>query len=298
MKRATYFFRQAVSNITNNPLVHFIGLSTMAISILILGAFILLYLNVYGWIQDWGGSMNISVYLAEGVSKNQLQEIEQFLKRQPSVMKYRFVSKEEALQEFKEALGPQSKLLSALTSNPLPASFEVQLKSDTHQSALLKELVARLEKLTGVHEVQYSEAWIRKFKDILDLVKVIGFIAGGLLALGALFIVTNTIKLTIYSRKEEIEILKLVGATDWFVKAPFIIEGMIQGTVSALVALGILYLSFLVLSMKKTALLTLAVAKLQFIPLTIIGGIIGLSLIVGAIGSFIAVGRFFEVAGS
>ncbi len=270
----------------------------MAICILILGAFILLYLNVYGWIQDWGGSMSISVYLAEDVDKNELEKIEQFLKDQPNVLSYRFVSKEEALRQFKQALGPQSKLLSALASNPLPASFEVQLKSANNKSNSLKALAMRLGKLTGVQEVQYSEAWITRFKDILEVVKIIGFIVGGLLALGALFIVTNTIKLTIYSRKEEIEILKLVGATDWFVKAPFIIEGMIQGVVSAVAALGVLHLGFLVFSMKKTAVLTLAVARLQFIPLAIIGGIIGLSLVVGAIGSFIAVGRFFEVAGS
>ncbi len=298
MRRVTYFIRQAVSNIANNPLVHFIGLSTMAISILILGVFILLYLNVYGWIQDWGGSMNISVYLKEGVDKNDLEKIEQFLKDQQNVLRYKFVSKEEAFREFKEALGPQSKLLSALTTNPLPASFEVQVKSGGNHSSTMKDLARRLKELEGVEEVQYSEAWIKRFREILELVKVIGFIIGGLLALGALFIVTNTIKLTIYSRKEEIEILKLVGATDWFVKTPFIIEGMIQGIVSALVALGGLYLGFLAFSVKKTTLLTFAVVKLQFIPLTIIGGIIVLSLIVGAIGSYIAVGRFFEVARS
>lgn len=298
MRHFVYFLRQAIANIKNNRLIHFIGLSTMAISILILGVFILLYVNVYGWIQRWGGSMNMSIYLEEGLGKKGLERIERFIKNQDCVLTYEHVSKEKAFEEFKEALGPQSKLLSNLATNPLPASFEVEIKADENQGIGLKELAKRIEKLDGVEEVQYSEAWIRRFKDVLGMVKVIGFVVGGLLALGALFVVTNTIKLTIYSRKDEIEILKLVGATDWFIKTPFLIEGMIQGILAALVALGGLYLAFVLFSAKKTTFLNLAAIKLEFIPWAFLAGIIVLSFIVGAIGSLIAVGRFFEVARS
>ena len=298
MRRFLYFFRQALANIRNNRLVHFIGLSTMAISIFILGVFVLLYVNVYAWIQRWGGSMRMSIYLEEGLGKEALEKIERFIKNQKCVFRYEYVSKEKALEEFKEALGPQSKLLSNLDTNPLPASFEVEIKADGSRVMELKELAKQIEKLDGVEEVQYSEAWLRRFKDILSLVKVIGFLVGGLLALGALFIVTNTVKLTIYSRKDEIEILKLVGATDWFIKIPFLIEGIIQGVLAALIALGGLYVAFVLFSAKKTTLLNLAAIKLQFIPWVFLAGMIGLSLVVGAVGSLIAVGRFFEVAKS
>jgi len=297
-RRFVYFLRQAITNIRNNRLIHFIGLSTMAISIFILGVFILLYVNVYGWLQNWGGSVTMSIYLADGLSATQLHQIEEFIKNRPWVLRYEHVSKEKALEEFKHALGPQSKLLSTLSSNPLPASFEVEIRPANNQEDTLQMLSSQLEKLKGVEEVQYSQAWIQRFRDILDMVKVVGFVVGGLLALGALFIVTNTIKLTIYSRKDEIEILKLVGATDWFIKIPFLIEGMIQGILASIVALGGLYFGFILFSSNKATLLNLAALRLEFIPWQLITGIVALSFIVGAVGSLIAVGRFFEVARS
>ena len=296
MRRISYFVRQAIINIRNNRLVHFIGLSTMVISILILGAFALLYVNVYGWLQNWGGSMRVSVYLRDGLSKGEVAQIEDFIKQQLEIESCRYVSKAMALEDLKQALGPQSKLLSALSTNPLPASFELEVKGLGDPQKQLTRLQEKLEKLPGVEEVQYSQVWIERFKGLLDLVKIIGLVVGGLLAMDALFIVTNTIKLTIYSRKEEIEILKLVGATDWFVKMPFLIEGMIQGVFSAAVALVILFGGYILFSVKKTTFLSLAVLKIQFIPFPYVVAILGLSLVVGVLGSLIAVGRFFEVA--
>jgi len=240
--------------------------------------------------------MTMSIYLADGVSSAQLHQIEEFIKNRPWTLRYKYVSKEKAFEEFKHALGPQSRLLSALSSNPLPASFEVEIRPTKNQKETLRMLSSRLKKLRGVEEVQYSQAWLQRFRDILDMVKIVGFVVGGLLALGALFIVTNTIKLTIYSRKDEIEILKLVGATDWFVKIPFLIEGMIQGILAAILALGALYVAFVLFSSNKATVLNLAAMGLEFIPWELIIGIVTLSFTVGAVGSLIAVGRFFEVA--
>jgi len=280
----------------NNRLVHLIGVSTITISILLLGAFVLLYVNVYGWVEAQGGSMGMSIYLKDGITQNQLHEVREFINGRSEVRRYYYVSKEKALQELKEALGDQSRILSALSTNPLPASFEVEIITGVDSTKGLEHLAQELKALQGVQEVQYTEAWLERVRDGLHMVRAIGFVVGGLLALGALFIVTNTIKLTIYSRKEEIEIMKLVGATDWFVKAPFILEGMIQGVLSAVAAMGMLYLGFLIFSAKRVPLLSFATLKLNFMPWSYVASIIGLSLVVGAIGSFIAVGRFFGVS--
>ncbi|MBW2023239.1 MAG: ABC transporter permease [Deltaproteobacteria bacterium] len=298
MRQLVYFLRQAFNNIRNNRLAHFIGMSTMGISILILGAFALLYVNIYEWVQSWGGSVSMSVYLKDEIEKADLDRIEQFIKKHPELHQYHYISKEKALQELKDALGEQSKFLSVLSTNPLPASFEVEITTSKNHGGLVKELAQEIRGLQGVEEVQYSQAWIERFKGTLDMIRVIGFIVGGLLALGALFIVTNTIKLTIYSRKEEIEILKLVGATDWFVKAPFVVEGMIQGVFSALVAMATLYGGFLAFSAKRAIFLNVAVINLQFIPWSYVVTIVVLSFLVGAVGSLIAVGSFFEMARS
>ena len=153
----------------------------------------------------------------------------------------------------------------------------------------------KLEEIDGVEEVQYSEEWLRRFEGLMNVIRIVGFIVAGLLSLGVLFIVTNTIRLAIYSRREEIEILKLVGATDWFVKIPFLLEGMIQGGLSGILALVVLYCGYLLLSTKKMALLGLAVLHFSFLSHEYLLSILALSVLLGLVGSFVAIGRFFNM---
>ena len=149
-----------------------------------------------------------------------------------------------------------------------------------------------LEKIDGVAEVQYSQGWLKRFEGIMDMVRLVGFVLGGLLCLGVLFIVTNTIKLTIYTRKHEIEIQKLVGATDWFIKMPFLLEGIIQGVFSGAFSLLILMSGYLLLSAKKVHLLGLTVLDFIFLPHEYVLLLFLISAGLGLAGSFIAVGRF------
>jgi cell division transport system permease protein len=149
--------------------------------------------------------------------------------------------------------------------------------------------------MDGIAEVQFSEEWLHRFKGLMNIIKLVGFVIGGLLCLGIVFIVTNTIKLTIYSRREEIEILKMVGATDWFVKIPFLLEGAIQGILSGIFALGMLYLGYFLLSTKKMHLLGLAGLDFAFLPYEYSLSIVLISSVLGLLGCFIAVGRFFDI---
>ncbi len=290
-----YFFNQAISNIRANRLIHIVGISTMVISILIFGTFLFLFININNWIMGWGGTLTMSVYLEDKIGTEDLKNIENFIRSIPELETQRYLSKQEALEELRKALGNQSGLLSGLTKNPLPASFELTLKSSNEASQRIHKIKQELETIKGVSEVQYSQAWMERFKGVLNLVKILGFVIGGLLGVGVLFIVTNTIKLTIYSRKDEIEIFKLVGATDWFIKAPFLIEGMIQGCVSGLIALGILFIGYLFFSAKKAFFLGFALLELKFIPVEYALSLLVLSVLLGFLGSFIAIGRFFEI---
>jgi len=148
--------------------------------------------------------------------------------------------------------------------------------------------------MKGVEEVQYSEQWLERFEGLMYILKVTGFIIGGLLCLAVLFIVTNTIKLTIYSRQEEIEIIKLVGATDWFVKMPFLIEGALHGMISGLVSLLILFSTFSLFSVEKVQVLGLPVLNVVFLPSDHLLFVLALGLALGIMGSLVAVGRFFD----
>jgi len=295
LRLAPYFIKQALTNIMDNRVFHAIGLGTMVVSLLIFGTFLLLFVNLDTWIQGWGHSLTMSVYLEDGIDDTQIEKVGAFIKDLPGAKIERFISKDDALRDLKGAFGSQAGLLNGLLKNPLPASFEVVFKESKTKRPGPESMKRDLEGLKGVTEVQYSEEWLKRFEGLMRMVRLVGFIIGGLLCMGILFIVTNTIKLTIYSRREEIEILKLVGATDWFVKTPFLLEGVIQGILSGILALLALFSGYLLLSTKKMYFLGLAVLDFAFLPREYAISIILMSMLLGLVGSFIAVGRFFEV---
>ncbi len=290
-----YFFRQALININNNRVIHFIGLGTMVVSLLIFGTFLLVFVNVSTWIEGWGHSLSMSVYLQDGIKDESREEIASHIRRLPAAEIERYISKEQALKELKSALGSESVLLKGLSKNPLPASFEVVFKDVKDLKSDPQTIKKELESIDGVEEVQYSEEWLKRFEGLMNMIRLIGFIIGGLLFIGILFIVINTIKLTIYSRREEIEILKLVGATDWFVKTPFLLEGVLQGISSGILAILTLLSAYLFLCTKKIHFLGLGVLEFVFIPRDYTISIVLISIVLGLGGSFIAVRRFFEV---
>jgi len=289
-----YFLKQAVQNIVANRMVHLIGMGTMVVSLLIFGAFLLLFVNLNTWMQGWGHMFSMSVYLQDGVDEVMKNKISESLSNFPNAEIMRFVSKEEALKDLKNALGSESGLLDSLSRNPLPASFEVVFKQIDSPQEDPKKIKEVLEKIDGVDEVQYSGEWLKQVECLMDMVRMVGFIIGGLLCIGVIFIVTNTIRLTIYSRRHEIEIKKLVGATDWFVKAPFLLEGTIQGILSGMFSFLILFSGYLLFSAKKVQLLGVAVLDFVFLPREYIILLFIVSVVLGLAGSFIAVSRFIS----
>jgi len=290
-----YFIKEALVNIVKNRVVHVIGLGTMIISLLIFGSFLLLFVNFNTWIYEWGQSLTMSIYLNDGISDLEKEKIVFYIHKLPSAEIKRFISKEDALRDLRRALGSQAGLFEGLSVNPLPASFELAFKDLEGNKVNLKGIKQKLEKMGGVEEVQYSEEWLHSFEGLIDLFKFIGFIIGGLLFMGVLFIVTNTMKLAIYSRRDEIEILKLVGATDWFVKIPFLVEGLIQGVLSGILAILMLYCGYLFLSSKIICFLGIAMLNFAFIPYEYMMLIFLISVALSFLGSFIAVGRFFDI---
>ncbi len=290
----TYFLKRALSNILEQRFIQFISMGTITISFLLLGAFVLLVVNLNTWLMDWGQSLSMSVYLEETVTEKRKQEIGEALKGIPGAELRGFISKDKALEDLKEAFGAQAALLDGFKENPLPASFELLFLEAEFRNLEPESVKVEIESLEGVEEVQYSEQWIERFEGFLYMIQAGGVIIGGLLCLAVLFITTNTIKLTIYARREELEIYKLVGATDRFVKAPFLIEGAIQGFVGGAIALACLYGVHKLVSLKPLYASGFPVLKVVFLPPEIAFGLIVLSLLLGFVGGTIAVGRFFH----
>ena len=289
-----YFFKTAFSNILNNRLIHLISMGTITISMLLFGAFMLLSMNLNNWIRQWGESLSMSVYLKAGIDEKAKKEIESAIKKFKGAEIKGFITKDQAVVDLKEGLGAQAGLLEGLEDIALPESFELIFKDRSDNSIDPKLIQSSLEKMDGVDEVQYSQQWIDRFEGVMDIFRVVGLAIGGLLCMAVLFITSNTIKLTIYSRRDEIEIYKLMGATDWFVKIPFLLEGAAQGLISGIAALVILILTYSVISLKTIDLFGLPVFNIAFLSIQGSIFIIFLSLVLGVIGGFISIGRFFK----
>jgi cell division transport system permease protein len=291
----SYFLRQSARNLSQNRLVHALCMGTMVISMLILGGFCLVYVNVSAWIQGWDESWSMSVYLRDDVSDHQRQALAAYLSHLPSAEIKRFISKDAALREFKRILGPQASLLDGLENNPLPASFEVVFRKDAAKRQDLYVVRDEIERMAGVEEVQYSEEWLGRLESFIHMARAFGLVVGGLLCVGVLFIISNTIKLTIYSRREEIEVMKMVGATDWFIRVPFLVEGLLQGMISGALSIAILFLFYYGLTIKKVPWFGFAGLGVDFLPLEYTLYIVILCMVLGIFGSFVAIGRFFDV---
>jgi cell division transport system permease protein len=237
----------------------------------------------------------MSVYLQDDIDQKTKVRIESLLKNLPSAELKDYISKDRAMEDLIDGLGTHSGLLEGLKENPLPASFEIVFQDVNIRQLDPQRMKEEIEKIEGVQEVQYSEEWLDRLEGLVYVLKVAGFVIAVFLCLAVLFITTNTIKLTIYSRRDEVEILKLVGATDWFVKMPFLIEGAVQGLVGGIIAISALSLLFLMFSLDNVHIIGLPVLEIVFLPITHLTFILLLGLILGLIGSLIAVGRFIEV---
>ena len=289
-----YFLRKALGNIWINPFLSLVTLSTIAISMLILGLFVLIYMNVQQFVNHLGDELQITAYLAETLPPEQAEALRSKIANWTEIEKITYLSKKEALARFRTQLREYAGILEGLKENPLPASFELKLKPQFGRSGNIEDLSARLERLPGVAEVQYGKKWMAKLRVFIDVMKLVGVTVGGLLLFATIFVVSNTIKLTVYSRREELEIMRLVGATDFFVKAPFLIEGLLHGLVGALLAAGGLSMLMLFLLSHLDLPLRFAVLPGSIPPVQMVGGFLGLGLVLGILGSTVSLRRFLR----
>ena len=289
-----YFLRKALENIWINPFLSLVTLSTIAISMLILGLFSLIYLNVQQSLHQMGGELQITAYLQETISSEQAEVLRSKVADWAEVEGITYISKEQALARFRSQLREYAGILEGLKENPLPASLELTLMPQYGRSGNIKELSTRLGRLPGVADVQYGRKWMAKLRVFVEVMKLVGITVGGLLLIATIFVISNTIKLTFYSRREELEIMRLVGATDFFIKAPFLIEGLLHGLGGALLAAGGLSLLILFLFSHLDLPLRLAVMAGSLPTGQLVAGFLGLGLLLGVLGSMVSLRRFLR----
>jgi cell division transport system permease protein len=239
-----YFVRTALRGLRASPITSSVAALTIAISLVLVGAFALLLQNMEELLDRFGGDLAVTAYLEEGLSAQRQSELERVVGTVEGVQSVRLVSKEEALERFRQGVGRGGALLEGLEENPLPASLEITLAGSQRSSAGMERVVGALRGLPGIADLSSGQDWVEGYLRAVALIRGIGIGLGLILALATLLIVANTIRLAVFARRDELEILALVGASRSFIQTPFLLEGLIQGALAGLLALGLLLLLF------------------------------------------------------
>jgi cell division transport system permease protein len=291
----TLFFRRAIEDILKNRFVNIVTIITISLSILIVSTFILFFINTSEIMNVWKKGIRVMAYLKPGIGTSKLADIKQSLKVMPGVFEVRFISKQEALQTLKAQMKRQSSLFESLSENPLPDAFEIRILAPENNWEKIESLAVQIESLDQIEEVEYGQKWLGRIIHFFNLFRLAGYALCGIFFIATVFIVANTIRLVIYSRSEEVEIMRLVGATDKFIKIPFYIQSIIQGALGAFIGLAVLFVSFLVLNASVKQGYFSSLFQIRFIPPAVLLSVIGCSMLIGWLGCYLSLKQYLKI---
>ena len=288
-----YFIKETYKSIRRNGFMSFASISTVAVSLLGLGMFLMIFLNTNNLAQYLENQVQISVYMQDSATDKELTSVKDKLTKMPGVVKVTQVNKQQALERFKKRLGDQEQLLNSLgKENPFPNSFEVQVDNPDR----IKVLTPQIGQLPKVETAKFGQEVVEHLFQLTKILRLGGIVLVVFLAMATLFIISNTIRLTVFARRKEVIIMKYVGATDWFIRWPFLLEGMTLGFFGAVVA-------FVLINSIYASLLDRIHATLAFLPLLPTSPLllyVDLFLLaagtgIGALGSYISLRKFLRV---
>lgn len=295
--RAGFFLSRAITNIRQNVFVNIVTIGTITLALLIVSLFMLIFVNLESAAENWSERVQVTVYFDKELTSQEQSSLREKIMALPGASRVGYVSREEALKRFKSRLRGQETLLEGVRSEVLPTSFEISLKRSYRETESVEKFVTALKRISGITEVQYGEEWVRRFNTFLNFMRLLGVLLGGFLITAVVFIVSNTIKLTIYSRRDELEVMSLVGATRFFIKAPFLLEGFIQGLAGSVLSVILLFALYEGFLHNAGSFLTFnpASSGLGFLPLEYIAGLLLAGAMLGFIGSLTSLKRFINV---
>lgn len=239
-----YAFEQAWVSLRRSGKSAIISIGTIAIAFVTLGGFLLVSVNVQRTMDRWLQAAELSVYLEDEVGDEARASLEAYLRAQRAVLEVEFITKSRALERFRADFPELGDVTESLNGNPFPASFEVRLQTGPAAEARADELARGVADRNGVADVRYDRRWLARLLAIVTGARVAGGIAAGVLMLGAAFTVAAVVRLSLHARRDEIEIMQLVGAPFSYIRGPFIVEGLLLGGIGAavaFVAVGILF---------------------------------------------------------
>jgi len=290
MRALRYAVEEALTSLWRGRQAGLLSTLTIALALFVLGGFLVVTANLERLGSEWSNAAEMSVYLKDDITADERRGVEGAVATGDLIAAHEYVSKAYALARFKLTFGDLAAAVDGAGGNPLPASLEVRLKPGPGMSASVDTLAARLRQMAGVADVRYDRQWLTRVLSAINIVRGVGLVLGSVLATAAALTVANVVRLALYARGDELDIMNLVGAPQAYVRGPFVMEGVLQGGIGALVALLALGTTFL--TIRGSYLLPLAsalnISAIHFLPvelciLLVVGG-----MAVGCVGGLLA----------
>lgn len=237
--RLWFHIIEGIKGIKKARLASVLSITSFTLMIILLAVFAIFFLNLNTWIGSFREKVELEIFLHDGVSDNQINEIKSRLINIPGILDLKFISKKDAADRFKKEFGQD--IFEVLDSNPLPPSFIVTLDDSARNLFSIKRISSKVENLPFVDEVVYQQLLLESIDKYIYFIYLGALIVGLFILVIAVALIYNTVRLTIYARRETIFIMRLVGATQRFIRGPFLVEGIVQGLISSLIASVIIY---------------------------------------------------------
>ncbi len=239
-----YSFAEALISLGRSGRSALVSIGTIAIAFATLAGFLLISVNVQGVLDRWLQAAEMSVYLHDTISEADRAALEQFLRAQPAVAEVEYVSRERALERFRADFPELSDVTSGIGENPFPSALEVRLRAENGGETAADTLTREVAGKPGVSDIRYDRQWLTRLVSIVTTARLIAAVVAGILMLGAAFTVAAVVRLSLFARRDELEIMQLVGAPFSYIRGPAVVEGLLLGGIGAgvaLIAIAILY---------------------------------------------------------
>lgn len=289
-----HFAADSFKNLKRNRTLTIASIATVAATLFILGLMILILLTVRKGVSEVESNVEAKIILKEGITQSDKSDIENKLKSMSQVTSVTYETKTEALHKFKDQLGSQYKSLTDGydKNNPMPDSYIVKVKNPEDISAV----VSNVRDMNGIETIKDGKQIVDVIVSFSRTIKWIGIVIFAIFIGLSLFLIGNTIKITVYNRRKEINIMKYIGATDWFIRWPFIIEGMIIGVIGAVISIIVLYYAYSFAYVKiSKGLMFMNLVQPSYVLTSMLGIFILAGICIGSFGSFASIRKFLDV---
>ena len=293
MRMLRYAFDEALASLWRRRQSGLLAMGTITIALFVLGAFLIVTTNLDRLGAEWGRAAELSVYVADDITPEQRHAVELAVAQDQVVAGQEFLTKAEALRRFKQTFADLAASVDNVGGNPLPASVEVRLKTGAAGGPAVERLAAKLRELPGVTDVQYDRQWLARMMSGIRIIRGAGFALGALLTIAAALTIANVVRLALIARRDELEIMQLVGAPHAYIRGPFVMEGVIQGGMGAALAVLTLGIAFAAVQARYLGTLAAAinVSSLQFLSVGVCIGLVVGGMAVGCVGGLVAAAR-------